>query len=487
MQYNSFDVDSQIEVQKKKKVSKLLIGLMVLIFVFIIAIICIIMYIQQGAFRVYIDGNIANLPENTIIIEPSGKVYVSIKDIATSLGYQAHNGEYKLYSEDTNKCYVDSKNETASFFLNSNKISKMPPDQTKDYADYTITDPVISKNGKLYCSAEGIKIGFNVTFSYNQETNKIQIYTLPQLVQMYNSTMVGYGYQPIFVENVTGKNFNNQKAILYNMFVVKKEKGLYGVVDKDNKEIISSKYADMEFNENLNEFYVTSTTKKQGIVTAKGVTKINLIYDSVEMIDKDNELYLVSSSGKYGVLGNKGDVIIHLEYQKIGIDATQFTNNNIKNKYLLLDNTIPVMQNNKWGLFDKTGKLLVPVEYDYMGYVSTETGNSNSLLVIPSYKCIVLGIKQEGQDKKNSRYGIFDYEGNQIIATVLDKAYSVTSAGVNTYYMEHNGQKINIEDYIKNLYEKQGKTKPTDEAGSTSNTNSTNINNTNTAMSNTNL
>lgn len=462
MQLNNYDVDFQAREQKTKKMTKILIGAMVLIFIIIIAVICMIMYVQQGAFRIYIDEALVNLPEDVIMIEPSGKVYVSIKDIASYLGYQAHNGEYKLYSEDTNKCYVECKNETASFFLNSNKISKMPPDQTKDYSDYTIEEPVISRNGKLYCSQEGIQIGFNVSFTYNQESNRIQIYTLPKLLQIYNTVMVGYGYEPIITESsntAETKTFNNQKAILYNMFVVKKAQGLYGVVDKDNKEIISSKYANMEFNENAKEFYVTSTTNKVGIVTQKGITKINLLYDSVEMIDKENGLYLVKSSNKYGMLGTNGEIIIHLEYEQIGVDTNSFSNNSIKNKYLLFDNLIPVMQNKKWGLISKTGKVLVPVEFDYLGYVSSESGNANSLLIIPSYKCIVLGKQQD----KISRYGIYDYEGNQVIPLALEKAYSILSAGVTTYYMEYQGNTMNIEEYIKRLYERDGKTMPTEE------------------------
>lgn len=473
MQLN-LDVDFQQKKTKNKKIGGLLIGAMILIFVMIIVIIFMMMYVQKGAFRVYINEVLVKIPEDIFIIEPDGKVYVSIKDIANYLGYEAHNGEYKLYSEDTNKCYVNCPNETASFFLNSNKISKVPPDQTKDYSDYTIQEPVISRNGKLYCSQEGIQIGFNVSFTYDQENNRIQIYTLPKLLEIYNKIMVGYGYQPIASEDnssaVDTKTFNNQKAILYNMFVVKKEGGLYGVIDKDNEEIISSKYTNIEFNENAKEFYVTSTTNKVGIVTQKGVTKINLLYDSVQMVDKDNGLYLVKSSNKYGILGSNGETIIHLEYDQIGVDSNSFSNNDIKNKYLLFDNVIPVMQNRKWGLMNKKGKLMVPIEFDHLGYISTESGNANSLLIIPSYKCIVLGKQQD----KISRYGIYDYEGNQVIPLALEKVYSVLNAGVNTYYMEHQENTMNIEEYIKKLYERERKTKPTDETTNQVSTNTMN-------------
>ena len=378
--------------EKKNKTSKILLICMGLILVLIIAIIGLIIYVQQNVFRIYVDGKVVNMPEDVIIIEDTGKIYVSIKDIAKYLGYESHNGEYKLYTEDTNKCYVENKNETASFFLNSNKISKVKPDQKKDYEDYTISDAVISKNDKLYCTPEGIKIGFNVTFEYSKQENNIKIFTLPYLVKYYDASIKSYGYEGV------STNFENQKAILYDMFVVRKEKGLYGVITSKNKEIISSRYSQMEFNENLQEFYVTSTTNKVGIVDVQANTKINLLYDEIKMLDKDTGLYIVKSNNRYGVLNRAGDTIIHLEYEQIGIDTTKFPRNNVKNKYLLFNNAIPVYQNKKWGMFDITGKLIIPLEFDYVGYTAG-SGNKvvNNLLIIPSYKAIVLGkdIQQE--------------------------------------------------------------------------------------------
>lgn len=443
--------------QKKSKISKILLVAIILIFILIVGIMLLILYIQKGTFKVYIDGVSVTLEEETIVKDDSGKIYISIKDIAKALGYDAHNGEFKLYTEDTNKCYVDNENETASFFLNSNKISKTIPKQTEDYEDYTIQEPVISKNEKLYCSAEGIQVGFNVTFNYDEKANSVQIYTLPYLVEFYTPTMVKYGYEGI------SKNFNNQKAILYNMFIVNKEKGLFGVVTKENKEIISPKYKEMEFNENAQEFYVTDSTSKVGIVTNAGKTKINLLYDSIYRVDKKTGLYVVKSNNKYGVLSNTGDIVIHLEYEQIGVDTTSYPSNNISNKYLLYDNMIPVYRNKKWGVFDKTGKLIIPIELDALGFVSGTSGNSsgkivNNLLLIPSYKAIVVGQDYD----KVKRYGVYDNEGNQLIPLALQSAYSVTNGGVDTYYMEYNNTTLNIEDYIARQYEKNGKKKPTE-------------------------
>lgn len=426
--------------KNKNNTSKILLISMVLLVVLIICIIFTILYIQPKETGVYVNGQKISLQEDVIITdENEQKVYVSIKDIAGILGYTAHNGEYKLFSEDTNKCYVESDQETASFFLNSNKILKMPPVQTEDYEEYIIDTPVISKNGKLYTTPEGIKIGFNVTFDINK--NSIQICTLPYLVQYYTTEMKKYGYEELSQE------FNNQKAILYNLFVVKGTNGLYGVVTNTNTDVISSKYKEMKFNESAQEFFVTSMAGKVGIVTSKSETKINLIYDEIKMLDKTNGLYLVKSDSKYGVLNSSGNTVIHLEYSEIGIDTSKFSNNSIENKYLLFENLIPVSKNGKWGFFNIKGQEVLPTEYDSIGYSqgNIEGKIVDNLLIVPSCKAIIMG-KKSG-DKL--QYGIYDYNGNEIVPCVLANAYSITNNGVSTYYMEHNGQIINIEEYIE--------------------------------------
>lgn len=433
-------------VEKNKKKNKSTTIILVSIILLIIAIIAVAVFmivIQNMVLKVYIDGKLVTLKDNVIIVDrDTNKVYVSIKDIAPYLNYEAHNGEYKIFSEDTNKCWVNSKKETASFFLNSNKISKVYPDQTLDYEEYRISDPVILKNNKLYVTSEGIQIGFNSKFVYDENQNTIRINTLPNLVERYTTTMKGFGYSGI------SSNFDNQKAILYNLFIVKKSNGLFGVVDSKNQEIISSKYQNMVFNENTQEFSVRSTTNKVGIVTKTGDTKIDLLYDNITVLDKDLGLYVVKTDNKYGVINSKGNSVIYAEYDQIGVTSRTFPADNINNKYLLFENMIPVYKDKKWGAFDKDGKLIVPVDYDAIGYTSTRVESKvvNALLIIPSYKAVIFGKKNE--EEKKMYYGIFDNTGKQLVPVRLDNAFSTTSEGKNTYYMTYNGKETTIDSYI---------------------------------------
>lgn len=427
--------------EKTKKISRIILTAIVLVFIAIIAIICTILYLQKSVLKTYINGQAVSINEGIILIDnDTNKVYVDIKGIAPYLNYYAHNGEYKVNSEDTNKCWVECNNETASFFLNSNKISKVAPNTNNEYEDYLITEPIISKEGKLYSSIEGIQIGFNVEFSYDKQANTIQIHTLPYLVNSYATSLKKYGYEG------ASQSFKNQKSALYNLFIVKKENNLYGVIKANGEEVISPRYKSIEFNETGKEFYVKNSLNRVGILTKEGDTKINLIYDNINMIDKQTGLYIVKSGNKFGVLDNTGNIVIHLEYDKIGIDTSRFPEENINNKYLLYGNVIPVSQNNKWGLFNVSGKEILGVEFDELGCIQSNTSsNTKNTLLIPSYKAIIMG-KIKDNNVKN--YGIYNNEGKELVACALTNVYSTIKSGVETYHMIYQGNDMDVEAYI---------------------------------------
>ena len=177
---------------KNKKMLKLIIIAIVVVLIISAILIGAIYYInltQQKALKVYVDDAKVNISEQAFIIK-NDKIYISIKDIAKFLGYDVHNGEYKINSEETTKCYVENKNETASFFLNSNKVCKVAPNSKEEYDEFIIEEPVKSENNKLYVISEGIQKGCNVKIYYDEQTNTIKIYTLPSLVKSLNDSIL---------------------------------------------------------------------------------------------------------------------------------------------------------------------------------------------------------------------------------------------------------------------------------------------------------
>lgn len=433
-----------LQEQKNKKLMKIIGVILVILLVVCIGLGVYISYLQSLNLKVTIDGKVVtnSLPSDIFVFE-NGTVYVSIKDFAKYVGYTPYNGDYKQYSEDTTKCYVDNGKEVASFSLNSNKIYKtivVNKETENEYEYFSMEHPVKMMNGKLYASADGIKIACNVDFTYQQENNKIEIFTLPYLVTYYTNLT------PDSAVAGDEADFSNQKALLYGMIVVRqdKEKEIYGVKDLNTgKEIIGTKYREIKFLESTKEFLIKTEDNKMGIISYNATTKIKPEYDSIKQIDKDLDLYLVTNNNKQGVVNKNGKVIVYLEYDKIGIDPTRFPSNDIKNPYLLFDNCIPVQKNQKWGIFDKDGNILLPVEYDNIGCIAStaKDRSAQNVLMIPEYEAIVI--------EKDKTYGIINSLGRELIPLALANVYAITNAGENTYYMVHGEQKWDVIQYIK--------------------------------------
>ncbi len=369
---------------------------------------------------------------------------MSIRDIAQFVGYEAHNGEYKVDVEDTNKMYVEATDgsETTSFYLNSTTISKVAPDTNDDYENITISDPVTSINGNMYIVGEGFIVAFNSLMSYNSEENQILIQTLPSLVEQYTALIEQYGYSEI------SEDFNNQKALIYGLIVASKDTTeKFGVISIDGTEILSPRYNDIQFVESTGEFIITNSSGKVGIAYSSGQTKITVVYDDIKLMDSSLGLYLVESNNKYGVINSSETIIIHIEYDQIGVDTSNFTADNIKNQYILYDTIIPAQINGKWRLFDTEGNRLTEEEYDAVGFVGGKQSNrvGSNALTIGDTETIVVGI--------DDMYGGVDVKGNELIPIRFDEIYSLTSAGVTTYYILYNGIEYDAVEYINAMKE----------------------------------
>ncbi len=445
------------DTNKTKLISRIILVVIIVLVLAIIGIVVTIYYIDNSALKVYLNGNINNQLKDMLLIQEDGKIYIPIRDMASILNIQNYNGEYSNKSEDSTKCYIETTEEVANFTLQSNKIYKLYLNTTSSTgANYEYTymdDVVISRNGKLYMTQDGMEKGFNASFSYDKEKNRIYIYTLDYLIQSYQNSVLEYGYTEI------DSNFNNYKAVLNGMLVVKKDQ--YGVINAQTGEtIIEPKYEKIEYMPTTGEFLITSNGKK-GIMTASGNLKVQILYDEITLMDSDAGLLLAQRDGKYGVIDTNGNIKIYIEYDNIGIDITPYSNNNVKNKYILLDNLIPVQQDGKWGFFDKNGKQVVDFKYDSLGYRATTNKNAMNLLVIPNYNVMIVN-----QDNK---YGIINSEGRELVRLILDDAYMYVSGGQTYYKMTYNNQELDIIEYLNMIDVSTGGT-DTDTNSDSSNT-----------------
>ena len=429
-------IDDEVATKQNKKRNII----MIVIFVLIILLLCLcagIVYliydIQNSTEKLVIDG-VSTSFSSDMFLHEDDTIYVSIKDFAVLVGYEVYNGDHT--SEDSTMGYIQNSYEEASYTLNSNKIYKNLLDTT-DYEYYDIEEPVKIENDKLYMSIDGIQIATTCSISYSESTNQYTVYTLEYLTSVYieNYTNVALGKE-------YGDDYTNQKALLYDMVVVQNTNEYYGVNSVDGTEIIGTKYKAIEFVESSNEFIVTTSDGKMGILTSTGETKISPNYDSIDQLDKDLKLYVVEKNDKYGVINESGTIIIYLEYDQIGVSASDFVGDNVKNKYLLFDNCIPVERDDKWGFFDVSGNQLTSLDYDGVGCAvgSKSYSSASNLLIIPEYEAIIV--------KQDKLYGLIYATGEELLPCQLDSFYSLTTSGEDVYYMVQDKITVEVIEYL---------------------------------------
>lgn len=443
-----FDEDLVKNVKTDNK--KTLTIVMVLIIFFMIMVFLVVgamIYIKQTTLKVTLNGQESTIIKNMIIIDENNpqNVYVPIKSISNLLGYSYYTGDYVIKSEEPNQCYVECENEVAMFTLGSRVIYKTLKDGNNNYEYFSINsndkDAVIPKDGEMYTTIDGIEKAFNVSWNYDLENNKMDIYTMPYLVSYYSQRVASNGYE-------TSEDFNNQKAVLQGMIIVEgksdssKTAAVLDVTSGEN--ILEPKYESIEYLEHTGDFLVTSDEKK-GIISSSKKTIVKLQYDDIELMDYTNKLYLVKNSEKYGVIDFYGKKVIDIDYTEIGIDNSKFKENNIKSKYIIAEKLIPIKSGDLWGFFDVKGNKVTDFKYDEIGYItSNNRANSGySLLVVPDYDVIVVGA--------NDKYTVMFTDGKEAWAMACDSIYMTMNGGETSYVFEYDSNTYSVTQQLDRM------------------------------------
>lgn len=441
------------ENEKKNKIKNSLIIIGVLIV--ILAIIAIVVYtysqkLAKDSFKVYIDTMRIGKLENYNVFEiRDGKVYVSIRDIAPNIGYRVYNGGYKQYSEDLTKCYVTNSKELVNFVSGEKSIRKYPQIGESESQKFDIDEEIFTKGSNLYISSAGLARAFNLSITYTQATNTIEILTLPYISTLYETRIATAALSNSGLEEAL--IFSNQKAILRNLLVVQDpETKLFGVANTSTgtlTDVITARYTSIQFIEGIDDFIVRSEDGKYGIIGNDGITKINPQYDKIAEIDKDVGLYLVESNGKQGVVNQNGKIIIYQDYDRLGLDG-QIADVNVTNRYLLYGNCIPVRRDGLWGIIDKNGNQILPIDYNGIGCtVAQDKNNTTGIVLIPEMEGIVIEKDQKVGNDTIKKYGIVSATGANLINIVADSAYATTIANKTTYYVSVQNEEIDIVNF----------------------------------------
>jgi len=434
---NLIEEDFQKKQEDGKKTSTIILVAIIAVVIIIIAIFAYLMYIKSTTVKLTLDGQQNNKVKSLLVFESDGTVYAPIKEIASYLGYESYNGEYTEKSEIQSKCYIQNANEVVNFQLGENKIYELNLNSNNGNYEYEYIDkPVKAINGALYISEDGLEKAFNISFDYNKEQNSIVIWTMPYLYQFYSTAILDYGYIEL------SEDFINQKSILNNQLIVLKDKNKYGVIGTDGTVILEPKYDQITYLPITGDFLV-QTNNKVGIISPTKETKVQIMYDSIELMDKDAGLYVVKKDNKFGVIDFNGNIKIYIEKDEIGLDISNFAQNNIKNKYILVEKLIPVRKDKLWGLYDINGNEVVEPKYDGLGYIASNNKDALNLLVIPNYDVIIA--------HKDKKYTILNSSGKELFPTVADDIYMSISGGEKHYYIFFNDQTMDAEEFMDSI------------------------------------
>lgn len=429
------------EEKKRKGIDttmKILIAIIVFVVIIIAIVIALLYSLTSNAFKVAVDGKTVSTSDN-FLISSNEETYVDIQELAGFLGYQYHPGEYKVFSSDEDKCYVQSDKETASFYLNSDKICKLKVGElSEDYDVFNCENNIIEYNNKFYAPLDAAEIAFNSQIQLTER--QMSITTLNTLLSTIDKQLNTDQENPIY-NSILESEFDNQKAVLYNYIIASKtDSGLYSVQTTSGQEIIPDKYKSITFLEPTKEFLVTNSLDKMGIIDEDGQNKVDQLYDSIKVIGSNPKLYLVELNEKFGVIDEEGNAIIHVEYDGVGIDATKYTD--LQNQYILLDTVIPVCKDNKYGLFDIDGNKLLDVTYDGIGCELTSVevnGTMKSVTPVATIEDCEGIIMKTGEV-----YDLFLAGETELVPLKVSSVYYIKENGKTNYYMIYKEEELNL-------------------------------------------
>ena len=108
--------------EERENKSKKILIILLIIAVILAIIIFITMMILKGTLpkdlRLNVDSKYVQIPSELFVFDnQTQEIYISLRDIASLIGYEYYNGEYNKYTEDTKKCYLQSEKQIVGFSL----------------------------------------------------------------------------------------------------------------------------------------------------------------------------------------------------------------------------------------------------------------------------------------------------------------------------------------------------------------------------------
>lgn len=466
---NLIDESYNKKSDSKKILLGLAIGIIVLIFI-IIALLAYVTTMKSNKIKLIADSKEYNYSD--YLLNKDNVYYIWIEGltkIIPSSGYSYKSGDIDV--EDENKCYITNSYESTFFNVESNEIYKVM-EETEEIAFYTLDNPIIKDQGKIYMPVSALNVAANSTL--NMDNNIFKISSIGYLEGYYNQPQSATFNPDTSI--VWETSYSNKKLLKNGLVIIKDASEKLGLAtissstETKNKSkvttvsaspIIAPKYNSIEYVEKYNQLIVESESNTKGIIQLSAdngkETIVTPQYDDIEPINE--KLFLVSKSTKnsenstkddtkkYGIVGLNEEEILPIEYNEIGIDLTKFTNNDLNNRYIIYDSLIPVKKDKLWGFVDLNGKVVIKLEYDDLGCSSSNS--SNNVLIVPELNAIVV--------KKDNKYGLITKKNLVLAKNIFSRVFKEEVDGKEEYSVIKDNKKQNLIDYINSLEQDQNK------------------------------
>lgn len=493
------------------------VAIVILLFV-VIALLAYAITANKGM-KLVIDNKKA---KSSVLWKDGDDYYIQIESLVNSLnnGYSYKIGDPDV--PDANGCYITNSVENTVFTVDSKSFYKITKndDGTQTTAYYDMDKPIKyrDEDNSIYMPVSAVKIATNSNCEVTDKQIKIE--SIGHIQSLYDKEVKSKNSSFVRDESIKWDvSYNNKKLLRDRLVIVRDNNNpdLYGVGQvkivtegkgKKKKqtvthsEVISPRYKSIEYIERLNQL-VVETNDGKGIIqlynengNIKGKTLVTPQYDDIRPVN--NELYVIGEKVivgesksttadkkeefviRYGLINKEQEKLVPSEYEYIGVDkAYLYTNNDLKDEFIVLEKYIPVKKDSLWGLIDLEGNTILKPTYDELG--CTETNPSSNMLIIPELDAFIY--------KRGRTYGISYFTGEIILKNVLSRIYIDTTKAEKTYYMICQNVTYPVLDYIKemnymeniipkNEEEEENQENKTNTTNTTNKTNTTNATNT---------
>lgn len=230
-----------------------------------------------------------------------------------------------------------------------------------------------------------------------------------------------------------------------NGYIVQDEKGKYGVISCNKKQVVETKYDDIKAIYGNGNYYVVKENGKWKIIDTEGESYLAGKFDDIKSIE--NDYAVIKKGGKYGIVSIVDETnAVETKYQDITFTVGTNYIFKLDNKYGIMDISGNILVENKYSnlVYRETTNFYEATNSDYTSdLIDSEmnvklTGIISSINVDDGYMQVRIG--------EEYKYYNFKFEEKQSKDILKDNTIFLSKKDGKYGFVDKNG--IVVVDYI---------------------------------------